>query len=46
VARNFSGINACTKFYRGVDGGPFKDQVSTMNICVKNDINEDIYELL
>jgi hypothetical protein len=30
----------------GVDGGPSEDQVSTRNICVKNDINEDIKELL
>jgi hypothetical protein len=44
--RNSSGINVCTKSLGGVDGGPSEDQVSTRNICVKNDINEDIYKLL
>jgi hypothetical protein len=43
---NSSGINACTKSPGGVDGGLFENQVSTRNIYVKNDINEDIYELL
>jgi len=43
---NSSGINVCTKSPGVVDGGPSEDQVSTRNICVKNDINEDIYELL
>jgi len=29
-----------------VDRRPSEDQISTMNICVKNDINKDINELL
>jgi hypothetical protein len=41
-----SGINTCIKSPEGVDGGPSEDQVSTRNICVKNNINEDINELL
>lgn len=43
---NSSGIDTCTKSPRGDDGGPSEDQVNTRNICVKNDINGDIKELI
>jgi len=39
---NPSEINACIKSLKGVDGEHSEYQVSTINICVKNNITEDI----